>query len=90
MARWVLTAALWLALTSSQSQAFLGPHFYQPNTMARRESRSSASSDTVLHMNLFDRFARVAKSNLNNILQNLEDPEKIMTQVQEFDHCDVS
>ena len=34
-------------------------------------------------MNLFDRFSRVAKSNLNNILQNLEDPEKIMTQALE-------
>jgi len=34
-------------------------------------------------MNLFDRFSRVAKSNLNNILQNLEDPEKIMNQAVE-------
>jgi len=34
-------------------------------------------------MNLFDRFTRVAKSNLNNILKNLEDPEKIMTQALE-------
>ena len=34
-------------------------------------------------MNLFDRFSRVAKSNLNNILKNLEDPEKIMTQALE-------
>jgi phage shock protein A len=34
-------------------------------------------------MNLFDRFTRVAKSNLNNILKNLEDPEKIMNQAVE-------
>jgi hypothetical protein len=34
-------------------------------------------------MNLFDRFSRVAKSNLNNILKTLEDPEKIMTQALE-------
>jgi len=34
-------------------------------------------------MNLFDRFSRVAKSNLNNVLKNLEDPEKIMTQAVE-------
>jgi hypothetical protein len=34
-------------------------------------------------MNLFDRFTRVAKSNLNNVLKNLEDPEKIMTQAVE-------
>jgi len=34
-------------------------------------------------MNLFDRFARVAKSNLNNIANKLEDPEKIMEQAVE-------
>jgi hypothetical protein len=34
-------------------------------------------------MNLFDRFTRVAKSNINNILKNLEDPEKIMNQALE-------
>jgi phage shock protein A len=34
-------------------------------------------------MNLFDRFQRVAKANLNNVLQSLEDPEKIMTQALE-------
>jgi len=34
-------------------------------------------------MNLFDRFARVAKSNLSNIAGKLEDPEKIMEQALE-------
>jgi len=34
-------------------------------------------------MNLFDRFSRVAKSNINNVLKNLEDPEKIMNQAVE-------
>ena len=34
-------------------------------------------------MNLFDRFTRVVNSNLNNILKNLEDPEKIMSQALE-------
>jgi len=34
-------------------------------------------------MNLFDRFQRVAKANLNNVLKTLEDPEKIMTQALE-------
>jgi PspA/IM30 family len=43
----------------------------------------SSSSSTALHMNLFDRFQRVAKANLNNVLQSLEDPEKIMTQALE-------
>jgi PspA/IM30 family len=43
----------------------------------------ATSSSTVLHMSLFDRFTRVVNSNLNNILKNLEDPEKIMTQALE-------
>jgi len=43
----------------------------------------AASSETALSMNLFDRFSRVAKSNLNNVLKTLEDPEKIMTQAVE-------
>eukprot|EP00536_Pseudo-nitzschia_multiseries_P015084 jgi/Psemu1/246578/estExt_Genewise1.C_8170020 len=34
-------------------------------------------------MNLFDRFARVAKSNLNELANKLEDPEKIMEQAIE-------
>lgn len=34
-------------------------------------------------MNLFDRFTRVAKANINNVLKNLEDPEKIMNQAVE-------
>lgn len=31
-------------------------------------------------MNLFDRFSRVAKANLNEALKKLEDPEKVMNQ----------
>ena len=34
-------------------------------------------------MNLFDRFQRVAKANINNVLKSLEDPEKIMSQALE-------
>lgn len=41
------------------------------------------SSGSALSMNLFDRFTRVAKSNINNVLKSLEDPEKIMNQAVE-------
>ena len=44
---------------------------------------TTPASPTALSMNLFDRFTRVAKANLNNVLKNLEDPEKIMTQAVE-------
>ena len=49
----------------------------------QQKSSTCTTTTTILHMNLFDRFSRVAKSNLNNILQSLEDPEKIMTQALE-------
>ena len=44
---------------------------------------SPAYRSTALSMNLFDRFQRVAKSNINNVLKSLEDPEKIMNQAVE-------
>ncbi|KAJ8611391.1 hypothetical protein CTAYLR_006509 [Chrysophaeum taylorii] len=36
-----------------------------------------------IEMNLFDRFTRVAKANLNNVLQKWEDPEKVLNQAVE-------
>ena len=33
-----------------------------------------------MQMNLADRFIRVAKANLNSILQKVEDPEKVLEQ----------
>ena len=61
----------------------------QTHTVAKWTMPSTGvvtSPATALYMannNLFDRFSRVAKSNLNNILKNLEDPEKIMSQALE-------
>eukprot|EP01041_Mallomonas_annulata_P001042 gene1042-2039_t len=37
-------------------------------------------SRSGLSMNIADRFFRVVKSNINNVLQNLEDPEKVLDQ----------
>jgi len=59
-------------------------------SLASSHAFSTASSstkrpggNTALSMNLFDRFQRVAKSNINNILQSLEEPEKILNQAVE-------
>ena len=41
------------------------------------------SNGSTLYMNLFDRFSRVAKANINNVLKSLEDPEKILNQAVE-------
>lgn len=46
-------------------------------------ARAGRPSSSALHMNLADRFLRVAKANLNNILQTWEDPEKILEQAVE-------
>jgi phage shock protein A len=95
MTRFVLTAAMCLALTASSTQAFVAspsfvgrqalPATYAPGAnLVSSPTTSRSSSTTALQMNnLFDRFSRVAKSNLNNVLKNLEDPEKIMTQALE-------
>eukprot|EP00977_Amphora_coffeiformis_P010265 scaffold2383_cov161-Amphora_coffeaeformis.AAC.21 len=69
------TPALAFTVVPSQKSAFVGTQVATPGF--------TSSSSTALHMNLFDRFSRVAKSNLNNVLKNLEDPEKIMTQALE-------
>jgi phage shock protein A len=86
------TTAVLLALTAS-SQAFVSPSFvaprhqlpatYSQQTNIMKSTSSRSSSATALQMNLFDRFVRVAKSNVDSVLKNLEDPEKIMSQALE-------
>ena len=88
MVRLTLSAAVLGALVASSGASAFAPvsvgskstfvpsHNIMPAAVAR-------SSSTALNMNLFDRFSRVAKSNLNNVLKSLEDPEKIMTQALE-------
>ena len=43
-------------------------------------SRHFQVRGTSLQMNLFDRFARVVKSNVNQVISNMEDPEKVLDQ----------
>lgn len=94
MVRFTLaTSALVCILASSATDAFAPHRSLGTSTFVHQAqaSRSSApapvahyyTSSSALSMNLFDRFTRVAKSNLNNVLKNLEDPEKIMTQALE-------
>lgn len=76
MVRFAVATTFLLATVSAFTVV---PH----SSFVSRPATVSISSSTSLQMNLFDRFTRVAKSNLNNILKNLEDPEKIMTQAVE-------
>lgn len=71
----VLIGYLALATAFAPSSSFMG--------RSKVIAAPRTSTSTALQMNLFDRFQRVAKANLNNILQNLEDPEKIMSQALE-------
>lgn len=76
--------------TSVVTTTLYGPnHFYKSvqqqynnnnNNVHRKTPSSSASA---LQMGLVDRFMRVAKSNINSVLMNLEGPEKIMNQAVE-------
>lgn len=78
MARFSATTVLCLALAASPAQAFTGSQF-------QSVTRPPALTTTALQMNLFDRFSRVAKSNLSELANKLEDPEKIMDQaIQEM------
>merc|ERR1712071_411025 len=96
--------AIALLLLSSSSQSFaFSPQssFVRRTTPSTAPCNSRISynghinnngrsiSSTSLSMNLFDRFQRVAKSNINNVLKNLEDPEKIMTQAVEDMQADL-
>lgn len=67
----------------ASTHAFVAPHRPVGTSSFVQQRQAPQYSSSALQMNLFDRFARVAKSNLNNILKNLEDPEKIMNQAVE-------
>lgn len=82
MTRLILTSAMCVALVASSADAFAGP----PSSFVGRRVVVPVvhqARAAPLSMNLFDRFTRVAKSNLDSILKNLEDPEKIMNQALE-------
>ena len=82
---YVIERSLAIALVVGLSVAF-APVSHRTAFLGRSlvsNSPVAADSTTALSMNLFDRFSRVAKSNLNSILQKLEDPEKIMNQAVE-------
>lgn len=83
------TASAFLLFACSSANAFApattGSSFVQTRTAFVRPVvvARAASTTTTLNMNLFDRFSRVAKANINSVLKNLEDPEKILNQAVE-------
>mmetsp|Transcript_21038 Transcript_21038/g.34797 ORF Transcript_21038/g.34797 Transcript_21038/m.34797 type:complete len:319 (-) Transcript_21038:188-1144(-) len=87
----ITAAALVLLVASLRStDAFApsttGSSFVQTRTAFVAPSTAPLAPrlpNTALQMNLFDRFTRVAKANLNSALKSLEDPEKILNQAVE-------
>lgn len=94
MTRFTLTSAALVALaTSSHAFTVSPPSFVTPRQQLPatynhgsnlvKSTSSRASSSSALQMGLFDRIVRVTKANIDGVLQNLEDPEKIMGQALE-------
>jgi len=78
--------ALFVIASIASSEAFATMSSFttrHTQISAPAAANSRQSSTTSLSMNLFDRFTRVAKSNINSVLKTLEDPEKIMNQALE-------
>ena len=96
MVRFSYSLVISLLMATASVEAFVPHRPVGASTFVQRTQYDTAAAPSAtvvavpanrgsvaLQMNLFDRFARVAKSNINNILKNLEDPEKIMTQALE-------
>ena len=75
-----VTSAIALIALAGNSSAFAPPG---TPTFVRKEAISIKNTPTSLSMNMFDRFSRVAKANINNVLKTMEDPEKILNQAME-------
>jgi len=71
-----LPSQLWLVLLTISVDAFTMP----PNKPILTTQMKSSPTSLQAGSNLFDRFTRVVKGNVNNVLRTWEDPEKVMTQ----------
>ena len=64
-------------ITSSYSFLSTNVRYY---SLFNQRIRKSSS---FVEMNIADRFFRVVKSNVNNLLSNMEDPEKVLDQAMD-------
>lgn len=81
----VVLAVVGLAFCPTKVRAFR-PTSFLPALHSKFPTATPRPLRTRTHavqMNLADRFFRVVKANLNSVLQNLEDPEKILEQAVE-------
>eukprot|EP00177_Eucheuma_denticulatum_P003317 GFKZ01005991.1.p1 GENE.GFKZ01005991.1~~GFKZ01005991.1.p1 ORF type:complete len:299 (-),score=57.23 GFKZ01005991.1:922-1818(-) len=67
------------ATLTSTASAFAGRRMGRPCSYGPAIRRTRASR-SVIQMNLFDRFFRVIRANVNQAVSGMEDPEKILNQ----------
>ena len=79
----ISTKTIMKTSTAAVLIAFLGQASAFAPSATGRSTFVDNKSSTSLHMNMFDRFSRVAKANINNVLKTMEDPEKILNQAVE-------
>jgi len=72
-----------VTISSYETNLFHAPVPNIRSVQYNTRKSTSSSSSSALQMGLVDRFMRVAKSNINSVLMNLEGPEKIMNQAVE-------
>lgn len=69
-----------LAALTHVSMAFVPLAHSRRLITVRRQSSLARTAAVGVSMNLFERFGRVAKANINELLNKMEDPEKVMNQ----------
>mmetsp|Transcript_20464 Transcript_20464/g.33624 ORF Transcript_20464/g.33624 Transcript_20464/m.33624 type:complete len:299 (-) Transcript_20464:397-1293(-) len=74
------TAVLLVLLVVACCQLFFSADAFVTSSSKLQRPVVSRSSSTALHMNMFERFQRVAKANLNDLINKVEDPEKVLEQ----------
>lgn len=85
----IVTTTLFTTLITS-SVAFAPSSFTpQQQQSSITRMRQQPRNGSALHMNLFDRFQRVAKGTINDALKKMEDPEKILNQAVEDMQADL-
>lgn len=68
------------ACPKSSASSWYGRAVLCPVRRQRAVSGVSQRRGTAIEMNLFDRFFRVVRANLNQVVSGLEDPEKVLNQ----------
>lgn len=65
---------------SATTSSFTGRSLSISRLSAVRRARPQTASRSIIQMNLFERFFRVVRANVNQAVSGLEDPEKILNQ----------